>query len=340
MKVIVGLSGGVDSASCAYLLKEKGYEVVGMTMIQSDSVSFLDDAKAVASHLGIKHITVDVRADFKREIMDYFADEYKNGRTPNPCSMCNPKVKWVSLFRAMEAEGADYVATGHYARIDEINGRLSIKNSATAAKDQTYALAFLSQKQLAKTLMPLGDYTKEEVREIATKAGIPVAGKADSQDICFIPDGDYGAFLQQYTGRKSTEGDFVYRDGSVVGRHRGIEHYTIGQRKGLDIAMGHPVFVTGIDVPNNRVLIGESEDLFTKYMTIENFSFMGGAKEQLPVKLVGKIRYAHKGTECILSQNEKGEYICEFAEPVRAITSGQAAVLYEGDYIFGGGIIK
>lgn len=338
-KVVVGLSGGVDSAVTAYLLKKEGYEVIGVTMRQFKEENFSGDAAQVAESLEIKHVIEDLSDEFEREIMRYFASEYEKGRTPNPCTLCNPRIKWEMLTRAADREDAYYVATGHYANIDVINGRYSIKNAVTATKDQTYALCNLTQEQLSRTLMPLGRYEKSEVRAIAEEAGIPVAGKADSQDICFIPDGDYAGFLEHFTGKKFAPGDFVDRDGRVLGRHNGIVHYTIGQRKGLNLPMGKPVFVTGIDVPGNRVIIGDNEDLFTTVFFVRDVNFMAGTEEDLPKTLMCKIRYAHKGEVCTLSQESDGLYRAEFAAPVRAITPGQTAVFYDGDYVFAGSVI-
>ena len=338
-KVVVGLSGGVDSAVTALLLQREGYEVIGVTMRQFKEETFSKDAASVAESLGIKHVIEDLSDEFEREIMRYFASEYEKGRTPNPCTLCNPRIKWEMLTRAADREDAFYVATGHYANIDMINGRYSIKNAVTATKDQTYALCNLTQEQLSRTLMPLGRYEKSEVRAIAEEAGIPVAGKADSQDICFIPDGDYAGFLERFTGKKFEPGDFVDRDGRVLGRHNGIVHYTIGQRKGLNLPMGKPVFVTGIDVPGNRVIIGDNEDLFTTVFFVRDVNFMAGTEEDLPKTLMCKIRYAHKGEVCTLSQESDGLYRAEFAAPVRAITPGQTAVFYDGDYVFAGSVI-
>lgn len=337
MKVVVGLSGGVDSAVTAWLLKNKGYEVIGMTALIFDNADFVEDARRVSEYLDIEYHIVDMRDTFKNKIMDYFVSEYYKGRTPNPCSFCNPFIKWESLFTLLEKTDADYVATGHYARIDKVGERYSIKNSVTAEKDQTYALAFLSQEQLKKTLMPLGEYSKDEVRKMAAEANLPVASKKDSQDICFIPDKDYGAFLKNYTQKEDIKGNFVTKDGKILGQHMGITHYTIGQRKGLNLPMGHPVFVTEIRPEKNEVVIGESEDLFTTKMVLSNMQFMSGAKEELPKRLLCKIRYAHKGEYCTLSfENEK--YYVSFENPVRAVTPGQTAVFYDGDYVFSGAV--
>ncbi len=276
-RVVVGMSGGVDSSVAAWLLKEQGYEVIGVTMqvwqeedraAQEEQggccgLSAVEDARRVAAMLGIPYYVMNFKSAFKKNVIDYFVGEYIKGRTPNPCIACNRYVKWESLLRRSMEIGADYIATGHYARVVRLpNGRYALQKSASAAKDQTYALYSLSQSQLSHTLMPVGDYTKEEIRSMAAKLGLRTAGKPDSQEICFIPDRDYAKFIDQETGRKQEPGNFVDKDGAVLGRHLGITHYTIGQRKGLGLAMGKPVFVTEIRPESNEVVIGSNEDVF------------------------------------------------------------------------------
>ena len=354
-KVVVGMSGGVDSSVAAYLLKEQGYDVIGVTMqIWQDEerealeesggccgLSAVEDARRVAGQLGIPHYVMNFKEEFKRRVMDYFVKEYLAGRTPNPCIACNRYVKWESMLRRSMEIGADYIATGHYARIVVTpEGRYAICNSATAKKDQTYALYNLTQEQLAHTLMPVGEYTKEEIRRIAEREGLAVAHKPDSQEICFIPDHDYAAYIEREAGpRVPGKGNFVTAEGRILGQHSGITHYTIGQRKGLNLAMGHPVFVTGIRPKTNEVVIGEAEDVFGDTLYCDHINYMGMADLPKPREVLAKIRYAHAGERCIIEQVGEDTIKCRFLAPVRAITPGQAVVFYEDGYVLGGGSI-
>ena len=348
-KVVVGLSGGVDSSVAAYLLKEKGYDVIGVTMLMwplttetKEQPQSVVDARKVAQHLDIPYYVLDFTKQFKKEVIDYFTEEYLAGRTPNPCNVCNRRIKWEALLAWAREHGAEYIATGHYARIDKLeNGRYAIRNSVTALKDQTYALYNLTQEQLSKTLLPVGEFSKDEIRRIAEEQKLPVANKSDSQDICFIPDGDYGAFLQrQVPERIPGEGNFVSTDGTVIGRHKGVTHYTIGQRKGLGIAMGHPVFVCEIRPETNEVVIGENEDIFSTDLICREVNYMGMEEGNEPAKCMAKIRYAHKGDVCSLEKLGDGRMHVKFEKPVRAITPGQAVVFYDGEYVLGGGVIE
>ncbi|MDE5950820.1 MAG: tRNA 2-thiouridine(34) synthase MnmA, partial [Acetatifactor sp.] len=348
-KVVVGMSGGVDSSVAAYLLQEQGYEVIGVTMqvwqdeeyqLQAQQggccgLSAVEDARRVAQVLGIPYYVMNFKREFKENVMDYFVEEYLRGRTPNPCIACNRYVKWESLLRRSLELGADYIATGHYARVDRLNnGRYAIKNSVTAQKDQTYALYNLTQEQLAHTLMPVGEYTKEEIRQIALRQGLPVAHKPDSQEICFIPDHDYAAFIdREAADRVPLPGNFVTEDGQVLGRHKGITHYTVGQRRGLELAMGHRVFVTRIRPQTNEVVVGNNEDTFTRQVLCNQVNYMAVEDLAEPKRVMAKIRYNHGGAPCVIEKQPDGKVLCSFEQPVRASTPGQAVVFYEGEYV-------
>jgi tRNA-specific 2-thiouridylase len=304
-------------------------------------LSAVEDARRVAERIGIQHYVMNFREEFQKHVINYFTAEYLAGRTPNPCIACNRYIKWEALLNRSYAIGAEFMATGHYARIEKLpNGRLAIRNSVTARKDQTYALYNLTQEQLAHTLLPVGDYDKEQIRQIAGQIGLTVAAKPDSQDICFVPDGDYSAFLgREIPDRIPPEGNFVTKDGEVLGRHKGITHYTIGQRKGLGIALGHPVFVSDIRPETNEVVIGENEDIFSDTLTCNQLNFMGMADVTEPVACMAKVRYAHRGEKCTLSRTGEDSLLVKFEKPVRAITPGQAVVFYDGEYVLGGGTI-
>ena len=353
-KVVIGMSGGVDSSVAAYILKEQGYDCIGITMkLWGEAPLACDnrpapccgeeafrDALRVAFHIGIPHRVMDFTSEFRQHVVDPFSDEYIHGRTPNPCIECNRHLKWGSLLNEAKKLGADFIATGHYARISRLeNGRFAIKTSATSAKDQTYALYNLTQEHLAHTLLPIGDYEKETVREIAASIGLNVASKRDSQEICFVPDGDYAAFIERETGFIPPTGSFIDKSGSVLGKHSGIIHYTIGQRRGLNLAMGHRVFVTDIDTATNTVTIGENEELFTSTLTAGKINLMGAETLRPGDEYIGKIRYNDKGTPCRIASYSDDELTLEFEKPVRAVTPGQAVVLYHDGYVMAGGVI-
>lgn len=353
-KVAVGMSGGVDSSVAAYLLKEQGYDVIGVTMqIWQDEDTFtqaenggccglsaVDDARRVADMLGIPYYVLNFKREFKQRVIDYFMDEYMHARTPNPCIACNRYVKWEALLnRAMEL-GCDYIATGHYARVLQLdNGRFALRKSATASKDQTYALYNLTQEQLSRTLMPVGEYEKDEVREIAAKIGLLVANKPDSQEICFIPDHDYAGYIERETGKNFEKGNFVDLDGNVLGKHNGIIHYTIGQRKGLGLSLGRPAFVVDIKPDTNEVVIGTNEDTFCDALLANRINNMSVEEIKDGMEVTAKIRYSHKGATCRLERIEQDLVRCQFLEPVRAITPGQAVVFYDDDIVVGGATI-
>lgn len=357
-RVIVGMSGGVDSSVAAYLLKQQGYDVIGVTMQVWDAScslqmereggccgqSAVDDARRVCGVLGIPYYVMGFRDIFQKQVIDYFVREYIDGRTPNPCIMCNRYVKWEALLRKAREIGAEYIATGHYARVERLeNGRYVVRSSVTAAKDQTYALYRLTQDQLAHTLMPVGDYHKDEVRRIALEQHLPVAHKPDSEEICFVTDDDYAGYLDRNAGdRIPPAGRFVYKDGTDLGPHKGITHYTIGQRKHLGISAGHPVFVTRIDAKTNTVVIGEDEDVYGDTLVCDHLNFMSVpdlvAGEQREVS--AKIRYGHRSAPAVIEKTGEDEITCHFHEKVRAITPGQSAVFYEGEHILCGGLIR
>lgn len=352
--VVVGMSGGVDSSVAAYLLKQQGYRVIGVTMqIWQDEdacsveenggccgMSAVDDARRVAASLDIPYYVMNFKEEFRKHVIDYFADEYLHGRTPNPCIACNRYVKWEALFHRSLSIGADYIATGHYARVEKLeNGRYALRRCASGMKDQTYALYNLTQDQLKRTLMPAGDYSKEEIRAMAAEIGLLVADKPDSQDICFVPDGDYASFIKEYTGKKIPEGNFVTADGQVLGRHKGIIHYTVGQRKGLGLSLGCPAFVLEIRPETNEVVIGTYEESLTDTVRADRVNFMTVEKLDGLKRVFAKIRYNHKGAWCTVEPAGEDQIVCHFEEPQRAVTPGQAVVLYDGDYVLGGGTI-
>ncbi len=353
-KVVVGMSGGVDSSVAAWLLKEQGYDVIGVTMqIWQDEdgaaaaeqggccgLSAVDDARRVAMQLDIPYYVMNFKQQFREKVMDYFVSEYLCARTPNPCIACNRYVKWESLLQRSLAIGADYIATGHYARVRRLaNGRYTVCSSATAEKDQTYALYSLTQEQLAHTLMPVGEYRKDEIRGMAQELGLAVAQKPDSQEICFVPDGDYASFIETYSGEKAPEGNFVTGDGTVLGRHRGISHYTIGQRRGLGLPMGHRVFVTGLRPQTNEVVVGENEELFSRRLFADRLNFMSVPGIEGEVRVTAKIRYKHRGAPAVIRMAGEDRVECLFDEPQRAATPGQAVVFYDGEHVLGGGTI-
>lgn len=351
-KVVVGMSGGVDSAVCAYLLKEAGYEVVGLTLRTWEAEDGLesrcceiDDARDTARVIGIEYHTLNCLSSFKDKVVEPFINNYICGRTPNPCVGCNRVIKWEMLLYFANVVKADYIATGHYANVVKLdNGRYSVKWASHQEKDQTYMLYQLSQEQLSKTLMPLGDYTKEEVRDIARKCGISVANKPDSQEICFVTDGKYSEFIESHaTADIPPEGNFVDEEGNVLGRHKGIIHYTVGQRKGLGIALGHPAFVKEINAKTNDIVLAKEESLYSKEITCSEVNYVGMEPliEGESVICSVKVRYHHNAQKATVSYLDKDSIKIVFEKPVKSAAPGQSAVLYDDDgCVLGGGIIN
>ncbi len=356
-KVMVGMSGGVDSSVSALLLREQGYEVMGVTLkLFSDediveaekegktccALSDVMDARSVAHRLGFEHLVFNFRDNFRECVMKNFAESYLCGRTPNPCIECNRHVKFDKMLRrAMELD-YDYIATGHYAvnEYDEKTGRYLLKRSKDRSKDQTYVLYSLTQEQLSHTIFPLGNLEKSEVRQIAESAGLVNSDKPDSQDICFVPDGDYVSFIKKFTETEVPEGNFISTDGKILGKHRGIINYTVGQRKGLGISLGKPAYVVKKDIFTNTVTLGDEKDLYTKSLIAYDVNLISVAEITEPMRVTAKTRYSQHEQPAVVSYLGNGEYMVEFDEPQRAVTSGQAVVLYDGDIVVGGGTIK
>lgn len=355
-KVMVGMSGGVDSSVAAMLLREQGYDVIGVTLkLFSDediseaqkegktccALSDVEDARSVAYRLGFEHLVFNFKDNFREHVMKQFADSYLCGRTPNPCIECNRHVKFDKMLRrAMELD-YDYIATGHYAvnEYDEKSGRYLLKRPKDRSKDQTYVLYSLTQEQLSHTLFPLGTLEKTQVRELAEKAGLVNSNKPDSQDICFVPDGDYAGFIKRFTGADVPHGNFVDTKGKVLGEHKGIINYTIGQRKHLGISLGRPAYVVKKDVASNTVTVGDEADLYTKSLVADDFNLISVPELTAPMRVTAKTRYSQTEQPAVVSYLGDGKYLVEFDEPQRAVTSGQAVVIYDGDVVVGGGTI-
>lgn len=339
MKVLIGMSGGVDSSVAALLLKKQGYDVLGATLLltQDDDGASAKDAKEVCDAIGIPHITADLRESFRKHVTEYFVSEYQKGRTPNPCVVCNKTIKFGEMMRLAEANGCDTLATGHYAKVEkQENGLHVLKKAICTEKDQTYFLYTLPQEVLSRILMPLGTYNKEEIRNMAEAFGLSVARKKDSQDICFIPDGDKNAYLLQYLSE--TPGDFLDTNGNVIGKHKGAFQYTIGQRKGLGMGFGKPMFVLSVNTQDNTVTLGEAGQEFTKEFDIEDCCFSAFKTEPESLECFCKARYSAKESPCCIQKQENGYHVV-LKEPARAITPGQACVFYQGDTLLGGGTI-
>ncbi len=352
-KILAALSGGVDSAAAALLLLEAGHDVSGITMKlycgdenvpDSDDIGTptqdILDAKSICDTLGIEHITLALGESFRKSVIERFIEEYKNGGTPNPCVECNRTIKFGKLLEVASARGFDKLATGHYARIEQSeDGRYLLKKALDTNKDQSYFLWSLTQKELSHVLFPLGNLTKPEIRKIAAERGFSNAHKSDSQDICFIPNGDYARFIKSYTKLDFPKGNFIDLDGSVLGEHSGIINYTVGQRKGLGIALGKPAFVHSKDVTSNTVTLSDDAELYSKKLTASRINLSAVDALMGPTRLYAKIRYRHIPAVATVIQTSPEAFALEFDEPQRAIARGQSVVLYDGDTVVGGGII-
>lgn len=352
-KALIAMSGGVDSSAAALLMLEAGYECAGATMHlfhnedagipREKSCCSLDDvtdAKAVASRLGMLHYVFNFSEAFRTQVMQRFADCYERGATPNPCIDCNRFLKFDVMLQRMHQMGFDYVVTGHYARteFDAVSGRYLLKKGIDETKDQSYVLYALTQEQLKHVRLPLGAFRKTEIRALAERHGFVNAHKKDSQDICFVPDGDYAAFLERFTGKTYPGGDFTDTKGNLLGRHRGIIHYTVGQRRGLGLAAGHPLFVCDILPEENQVVLGTKEELFSDSLVAEDVNLISVPDMPEPMRVAAKIRYRHPEQPAV-AWTEGGRLFVRFDEPQRAVTKGQAVVLYQGDVVVGGGTI-
>lgn len=349
-KALIAMSGGVDSSVAAYLMKEAGYDCIGVTMKLYDnedigmeqektccSLSDIEDARSVAVKLGIPYYVFNFKADFKEKVIDNFIESYRCGMTPNPCIECNRHLKFAHLWQKARELQCDVVVTGHYARITEDGQGYHLLKGKDSAKDQSYVLYSLTQEQLAHTCFPLGGYTKEEIRRIAEEQGFFNAAKKDSQDICFIPDGDYRSFIEKTTGQSSQPGDFVDKDGNVLGTHKGYYCYTIGQRRGLGISAPQSLYVTEIRPEENKVVLGSNDDLFYSHLTADNFNWIEEVRPDEVIK--ARIRYHQVEKEATARVTQDGRVEVDFLEPQRAITKGQSVVLYRGDAVVGGGRI-
>lgn len=344
-KVLVGMSGGVDSTLSVHILKDAGYETAGVNCLFCPGESTLldvSDAQKAAEKAGIPFHVLDLRADFSKNVIGNFISTYECGGTPNPCIVCNKHLKFGAMLDKALEMGFDYIATGHYARVafDEGTGRFLLKKGLDEKKDQSYFLYTLTQHQLSHTLFPLGEMTKDTVRERAEELGLINAKKRDSQDICFIPDGDYAAFIERNLGKTYPKGSFVSTDGRVLGEHQGIIHYTVGQRKGLGIALGKPAFVRSIDPDNNTVTLCDNHELFSKEVTAKGINLISVDSIDESMRVKAKIRYRHEAQWATVTQTDKDTLQVVFDEPQRAITKGQSLVLYDGDTVVGGGEIQ
>lgn len=351
MKALIAMSGGVDSSVSALIMKNRGYDCIGCTMkLHNNSSEFeqegsccslkdVEDARAVANRLGMDYYVLNFQDEFKEKVIDKFVNCYLSGTTPNPCIECNASLKFGKLHDKAKELGYDYVVTGHYARITNEDGIYHLRESADISKDQSYVLYKMTQEDLASTVFPLGEMNKEETRKLAVESQLINADKKDSQDICFVPDGDYASVIENVTGRKQKEGDFVLKDGTVIGRHKGIIHYTVGQRKGLGIAWTEPLYVCKIDVEANRVILGYEKDLYEEVLEANEVNWISGKAPAEAFEGTVRTRYHGKKNPAVIYPLGQDRIRVEFKDAVRAITPGQAAVIYIDDEVIGGGVI-
>lgn len=352
MKALIAMSGGVDSSAAAFLTQQAGYEAVGCTMKLLDGppeagealksccgLDDIEDARAVARKLGMSYYVFNFKDEFSEQVIGRFVRAYRNGETPNPCIDCNRYLKFGKLLRRAEELNCACLVTGHYARVVREGGAYLLKKALDASKDQSYVLYSLTQEQLARIRFPLGEMRKSEVRALAEAQGLVNARKKDSQDICFVPDGDYAGFIEGYTGQAGEPGDFVGEQGEMLGRHRGIIHYTVGQRRGLGIPAAHPLYVRSLSVQDNTVHLGRKETLFSDTARLTECHWIAGETPPGPVRCGVKIRYRHPEQGATVYPEENGGALVVFDAPQRAVTPGQAAVFYDGDTVLGGGRI-
>lgn len=351
-RALIAMSGGVDSSLAAKKMTDMGYECIGCTMKLYNnedagvsrkhtccSLDDIEDARAVARRLGMKYYVFNFTDDFREKVIKKFAECYENGITPNPCIDCNRYMKFEKLYERAKVLDCEYIVTGHYARIEKKGGKYLLKKALDSTKDQSYVLYSMTQEQLAHTLFPLGDMQKAEVRRIAEENGFINAHKPDSQDICFVPDGDYAKVIELHTGKKTVPGRFVDKDGNVLGTHKGIIHYTVGQHKGLGISSAEPLYVCKICPDSGDIILGHSEDLFSRAVTVEDFNWIDGSSPGNEFRCKVKIRYRQPEQWATVIPDGDKRAVIKFDEPQRAVTPGQAAVLYDGDTVLGGGTI-